>query len=182
MQMSTDELRQGTLKLPPVLFASSGALRSFQRRCDEVTRLLLSQVESSLGISLADRHTVEEPSESGLKLIYEPSLDRVTDVGENKHCDSGTWTMLFYDAMGVQVYLGPDKEGEKLDEWRFLPPPPKGCVLVHPGSSLERLTGRKVKSPLHRVTQPSNGAEERYFLCYFLRPEHKLAEEWAAKA
>lgn len=146
-----------------------------------MARFLLSQLESSLGIPLANRHSADETSESGLKLIFEPSLDNVSDVGENKHCDSGTWTMLFYDTLGMHIYLEADKEGSQADRWVFLPPPPEGCVLVHPGSSLERLTGGKVRSPLHRVTQPEDGAEERYFLCYFLRPEHKLAEEWAAK-
>ena len=66
-------------------------------------------------------------------------------------------------------------------EWVFVPPPPEGCALVHGASSLARLSLGRLRSPLHRVTQPADGAGKRYFLSYFLRPEHRVRETWAAK-
>lgn len=179
IQISTYELLHDQVKSPPVLNPTIQEVFRFQNQCDVVARLLLGHIESSLGFPLGRRHSPDETSESGLKLIYEPCLDKASDVIENKHRDSGTLTMLFYDTVGVQIYLGPDKEGSNADLWIFLPPPPEGHVLVHSGSSLERLTEGKVKAPLHRVTQGEDGAKDRYFLSYFLRPEHKLAEQWA---
>lgn len=169
--MPTDELRHGKLQLPQGLKHAEGDLTIFQFQCDAVTRMLLAQVEESLGIHLQEHHLEMAASETAFKLVSEPTIDFVSDVVENMHCDSGTWTMLFYDSWGVQMFLG-DKAGptDNPAEWAFLPPPPKGCVLVHGGNSLERMTAAKVRSPLHRVTQPSDGAAERHFLCYLLRP------------
>lgn len=172
--MSTDEMRRACLQLPASVAKQAELVNEFHSHCYAAARVLLTRLADSLGLSLLENHREDQPSESGLKLIAEPSVPRAADVVENKHRDSGTLTMLFYDEPSLQVCLSSDDEDEQRQEWMFVPPPPQGCALVHGANSLGRLSGGKLRSPLHRVSQPSDGAGKRYFLSYFLRPEHAL--------
>ena len=97
----------------------------------------------------------------------------MAEVGENKHTDSGTFTLLFYERLGLHVYL------PKEDRWEYAPVPAPGCALVTVADSLQRLSGRQFHSPLHRVTQPRDGAHKRFYLSYFLRPSHATKAAWA---
>lgn len=178
--MSSDELRDGRLELPTPLEKQAGALGEFQTTCHEATLAVLSRLADGLKLpELHERHEAARASESGLKLIAEPSIACAGDVLENKHRDSGTLTLLFYEAWGIQVCVeGADEEAE--ESWVFVPPPPAGCALLHGAQSLARLSGGRLRSPLHRVAQPADGAAKRYFLSYFLRPERGLQEAWEA--
>ncbi|PFH61438.1 hypothetical protein XA68_17342 [Ophiocordyceps unilateralis] len=169
-EMSTDEMRQGTLHLPAIMSEQENAVNKFHDRCHSASLVVLERLADAVGLPLGQHHRVEETSESGLKLISEPTVERAADVVENKHCDSGTLTMLFYDDWGLHVCLSVERQ-----QWTFVPPPPEGCVLVHGASTLSRLTGGKLSAPLHRVTQPFDGTAKRFFLSYFLRPEHGLS-------
>ena len=174
-------MRAGDLKLPATLGAHTALLTRFQSSCHVATKAVLSQLSDTLNLpQLMDHHRDDKPSESGLKLIAEPTIPRAAEVIENKHRDSGSLTMLFYDEWSLQVCLTDDDDGQ--GNWTFVPPPPEGCALVHGASALTRLSGGRLRSPLHRVTQPSDGAGKRFFLSYFLRPEHRLSEEWAGVA
>lgn len=175
-------MRSGTLQLPASMAKQAQLLNSFHSHCHDAAHVVLAQLATALNLPLQERHRADQLSESGLKLIFEPSVPRAADVVENKHRDSGTLTLLFYDTWSLHVCLsGNDDNGEQ-QEWVFVPPPPEGCALVHGASSLRRLSAGRLRAPLHRVTQPSDGAGKRYFLSYFLRPENRLLDEWAAAA
>jgi isopenicillin N synthase-like dioxygenase len=180
--MSRDELRDGQPVLTAPWAKQMELVKSFNGHCDEATRVVLSRLASALDMgSLEDRHALTEPSETGLKLIFEPAVPFAADVLENKHRDSGTLTMLFYDSWSMHICHSGDHDDMDDDgqrQWVFVPPPPEGCALVHGASSLTRLSGGRLRAPLHRVTQPADGARKRYFLSYFLRPDHRLREEW----
>lgn len=90
-------------------------------------------------------HRKGESSDSGLKLIYEPSLSKLANVSDNKHTNSGTLTTLFTDQWGLHSYL------HEAERWAFAAPIP-GCGLVNVVDSLQRLLGNKPHSPLHCVT------------------------------
>lgn len=182
-QMSTDEMRQGNLQLPGPLAKQAQVVNDFHSTCSDAAHVLLYQLADALGLPLQDHHRLHQPSESGLKLIAEPSVPLAANVIENKHHDSGTLTMLFYDTWSLHVCL-PRKTGQDTEEqeWVFVPPPVEGVALVHGAKSLARLSNGRFQAPLHRVTQPSDGAGKRYFLSYFLRPEDRLRDEWAVAA
>ncbi|RDA94420.1 hypothetical protein CP533_2287 [Ophiocordyceps camponoti-saundersi (nom. inval.)] len=174
-EMSTDEMRQGTLHLPAAISEQEAAVNSFHERCHSATMVVLERLADALSMPLTQHHDgdAEQTSESGLKLIAEPAVARAADVVENKHRDSGTLTMLFYDAWSLHICLS--GEGEETQRWTFVPPPPDGCALVHGASTLCRMTDGKLCAPLHRVTQPGDGAAKRFFLSYFLRPDHRMS-------
>ena len=138
---------------------------------------MLSRLSDALQLERSERfenhHRGGHASNSGLKLIYEPSLDKLASVGDNTHTDSGTFTFLFYDQWGLHVQL------PEARNWAFAAPVP-GCALINVANSLERLSGKKLHSPVHRVTQPVDGFAKRYYISYFLRPERALQERWAA--
>jgi isopenicillin N synthase-like dioxygenase len=142
----------------------------FSTGCDEACLTLLN----SLSVEFAKHHRINQPSDTGLKLVLHPSSAKLSDVRESLHTDSGTLTLLFYKDWSIHAFL-PDA-----NIWAFVAPPPEGCALIHVANSLERLSGGKLHSPKHRVTQISDGAKNRYYLSYFLRPENSLVEEWDA--
>lgn len=169
-KFADDELFRGDLRLPSILQDESDRVRQFNKLCHAAAMSILSSLSDSLGLEGDGRfeayHQTTDSSDTGLKLIYEPSIDKATDVVENKHTDSGSLTLLFYEQLGLHVYL-PEQ-----DRWDFAAVPKPGCALVTVADSLRRLSDLKFHSPLHRVTQPRDGAVKRYFLSYFLRPSH----------
>jgi isopenicillin N synthase-like dioxygenase len=176
--MAFDELvvNGGSLKLPSVLQDIQATLAQFSSLCHAACLAVLNGLSKSLHAQgperLESHHRHGHPSDSGLKLIYEPSLARVADVKENRHTDSGTLTMLFYEEWGLHVNF------KGSDEWAFASANP-GSVLVNVADSLQRLSGGSFHSPTHRVTQPGDGFSKRYYLSYFLRPEQELKDAWA---
>ena len=176
-KMAFDELvNGGSLKLPGVLQDSQASFAQFSNLCHLACLTMLNGLSESLRAQGTERleihHRPGHPSDSGLKLIYEPSLARVADVKENRHTDSGTLTMLFYEEWGLHV------NAKGTDEWAFAPIN-QGSVLVNVADSLQRLSSGAFHSPTHRVTQPGDGFSKRYYLSYFLRPEDELKETWA---
>ena len=176
-KFADDELFRGDPKLPPILHDQSNLIRQFNKICHTAATSMLSSLSDSLGLEGNGRfethHRTTDSSDTGLKLIYEPSLAKAADVVENKHTDSGTFTLLFYERLGLHVYL-PEE-----DRWEFAPVPKPGCALVTVADSLQRLSDSLFHSPLHRVTQPMDGAAKRYYLSYFLRPSHATKAAWA---
>lgn len=175
-KFADDELFRGDARLPPILQAESGLVRDFNGLCHAAAMSLVSSLSDSLGLKgdgrLELHHLQRDSSDTGLKLICEPSLAAAAAVVENKHTDSGTLTMLFYERPGLHVYL------PKQDVWDFVAVPDPGCAFVTVADSLQRLSGGRFHSPLHRVTQPTDGAEKRYFLSYFLRPSNSTKAGW----
>lgn len=171
LQMSSDEMHHEEQALPPSMAETTAAINKFHSHCREVALTLLDRIADECRNPLKELHGPEMSSESGLKLISEPAIPHAIDVYENKHRDSGTLTLLFYDSWSLHI-----RRNEQPEEWAFIPPPPPGCVLVHGASTLDRLSDGRFPAPLHRVTQPQDGAAKRYFLSYFLRPgERKTA-------
>lgn len=164
-------LNGSSLSKMPQLFKNDWAkISDFIAGCDEACLTLLN----SLSEDFLLHHRADQPSDTGLKFVLHPSQARLSDVGESLHTDSGTLTLLFYKDWSLHAFL-PDA-----DIWGFIPPPPEGCTLVNVANTLERLSEGKLHSPKHRVTQPFDGAKNRYFLSYFLRPENELVEKWNA--
>lgn len=122
---------------------------------------------------LLGQHRAGQASETGLKFISEPALEKVGDVGDYRHTDAGTLTMLFYEAWGLQVLA------RESGIWAFIPPK-EGCVVVNVADSLAKLSEGRFHSPVHRITQPLDGRAERYYLSYFLRPELAAKELMAS--
>jgi len=176
-EMARDEMSQSTFKLPGVLGENASVLKRFSENCDAACYTMLSSLSDALQLQGSRRfeesHRRAETSDSGLKLIYEPSLEKLADVGENLHTDSGTFTLLFYDLWGLHAEVQDAKH-----QWAFIAPK-DGCALINVADSLHKLSGDRLHSPRHRVTQPGDGFAKRYYLSYFLRPEHAVKERWS---
>ncbi|KAM4062689.1 hypothetical protein HRG_007514 [Hirsutella rhossiliensis] len=103
--MSTDEMRRGTLTFPALMEEQAQLVNNFHSGCHDAAHVLLARLADALSLPLQEKHRSDQSSESGLKLIAEPTVPLATNVLENKHRDSGTLTMLFYDRWGVQVQV-----------------------------------------------------------------------------
>ena len=174
--VSDDETRQDTLVLPSILRSHRQLLQNFAHNGRTISKTLLSHLSETLnsgstaaagGRRLEDHHRDDQPSDSGLKLYYEPAKSKLADVKDNEHIDSGTLTLFFYKQWNIQLLLPGTRQ------WAFVEPKP-GHVLVNVADTLQALTGKALHSGLHRVTQPHDGFEKRYFVAYFMRPEHAV--------
>jgi isopenicillin N synthase-like dioxygenase len=167
-QIARDEIRLGTLALPPVFEDNLDLLSRVSSVGYAVTRTILTSISSALKLSpatlLENHHRDDEPSNTGLKLYYEPAKERVAEVAENWHTDGGTLTLLFCDQWGLYMEEPASKKGG------FILPVP-GCAIVNVADSLQRLSGGRLHSCRHQVIQPVDGFQKRYFVVYFLRPE-----------
>ncbi|OAL26811.1 hypothetical protein AYO20_09953 [Fonsecaea nubica] len=176
-EMAYDEVTQKTCPLPELTGEDDGLVDSFSRLCHSTCLVVLSCFSDVLGLlddqRFESNHRQGETSDSGLKLISEPTLDKLSQVGDNVHTDSGTLTMLFYDQWGLEA------EQPGGGDWTF-PAPMPDCALFNVADSLQRLSQHQLRSPRHRVTQVGDGAADRYYISYFLRPEHALRERWMA--
>lgn len=177
--MAYEELVQRALKLPDPLGTQAELLKHFSVLCLSACQTMLACVSDALELNNAARfeqhHRTSERSDSSLKLVYEPTLTKLADVSDNLHTDSGTFTLLFCEQWGIHAELA------GANKWAFTAPMP-GCALINVADSLQRLSGGKLHSPKHRVTQPTDGFEKRYFIVFYLRPEHAITEAWAKES
>jgi isopenicillin N synthase-like dioxygenase len=156
-------------QLPQLFRDEWQKITEFNAGCDEVCLTLLN----SLSADFADHHRTDRPSNTGLKLVLHPSSAKLSDVGDNLHTDGGTLTLLFYKDWSIQAFL-PDS-----NMWGFTPPMEE-FPLINIADSLQRLSGEKFHSPKHRVTQLSDGAKDRHYISYFLRPENVTEDHVSA--
>lgn len=156
------------LVLPSALTRRLELLKRFSSDCNSVVQTMLSTLSDALELGDTSRfensHRDGEPSDSGLNIIYGPSKEKMANAPETKHTDSGTLTLFFSESWGSQVEM-PDTK-----QWAFVEPR-TGHAIVNVANWLQSASGNRLHSCLHRVTQPADGAEKRYFISYFLRPE-----------
>ena len=161
-------MTQGTLTLSPALREKAELLDRFSTFCQSACQTMLSclsdalQRESSGRLESLNRDG--KPSDTGLILISEPTKKKLADCADNTHTDGGTLTLVFSDAWGTMI------EDPESKAWGFIEPKP-GCAVVNVADSLQALSGGSLHSCRHRVTQPSDGYQQRLFVAYFLRPE-----------
>ncbi|KAJ5133289.1 hypothetical protein N7526_004654 [Penicillium atrosanguineum] len=170
-KFADDEPLRDDSRLLPILQGESDLVRQFNKLCHAAALNMLSSLSDSLRLESDKRfeahYRTTDSSDTGLKLIYEPSLVKIADVVKNKHTGSGAFNLLFHEQVGLHVYL-PEQ-----NRWEFSAIPAPGCTLVTAADFLQRLSASQFYLlPLHRVPQPRDGAGKRYFLSYFLRPSH----------
>jgi isopenicillin N synthase-like dioxygenase len=159
---------QKQLTLPRVLNDQAKLLERFSSASYVAVYTMLCCLSD--GLNLADdkrfenAHQDGKPSGTGLKLVYEPWKSKLKDVVDNKHTDTGTLTIVFCEQWGIEIEMPETKE------WAFVAPR-EGHALINVADSLQALSGKKLYSCLHRVTQPADGFRRRYYIVYFLRPE-----------
>ncbi|KAJ5466323.1 hypothetical protein N7530_010110 [Penicillium desertorum] len=164
-EITRDEQNRTTLPSP---FAEhAGATLDLLNICDTIVRTLLRSISDSLGLdesaSLQNAHRPDGKSDSGLKFVSGPTKASTADVPDTTHTDGGSITLLWCEKWASQM------QTKETKEWLWIDPKPN-CVLVNIADYLQSQTG--LHSPVHRVSQPSDGVEDRYFVSYFLRPNH----------
>lgn len=159
---------QGKLVLSKPFSDHTTLLEQFSSLCHSVNWTLLSCLSDALKLDDASRfenyHSDGKPSDTSVKLIYEPTRSKLADNPDTTHTDSGTLTQLFCDEWGVML------ERPETKSWAYIEPKP-GCALVNVADSLQSLSGNKLHSCRHRVAQLGDGFRKRYFVSVFLRPE-----------
>lgn len=137
--------------------------------CDTITRVVLRSLSASLGpnelSALENAHRPDGRSDSGLKFVSGPTKACIADVPDTTHTDGGSVTLLWCEKWASQM------QTKETKEWLWIDPKPD-CVLVNVANYLQSQSGDRLHSPVHKVSQPVDGEEDRYFVSYFLRPNH----------
>jgi isopenicillin N synthase-like dioxygenase len=156
---------------PDLLAKHNDSLAFFVEKCHWLGTILLERFSAVLchrhAVSLQQNHRYGKPSTSALGLLKYPATaaSAIDKLGQIAHTDVGSITVLFAQLGGLQVL------GNK-GEWEFVQPKP-GHAVINIGDSLRFLTGKRLRSSLHRVVpHPDASHRPRYSLAYFMRPEY----------
>jgi len=129
----------------------------------KMSRRLLSFMAHVLGqdADLFEAH-LTNPVATHRLLHYWPTEDFNTQIGVGEHTDYGLLTILKQDSVGgLQVLNAKDST------WVHATPI-EGAFVVNLGDMLQRWTGNRFKSTVHRVVNTSN--TDRYSVPFFLEP------------
>ncbi|KAM8893215.1 uncharacterized protein AB9W97_012842 [Spinachia spinachia] len=146
---------------------------SFYRRCSRLSVQVLRAMACGLGLDpqvflSAHRWIGAEGNNTTLRSLYYPPVDR-DKVKEGQlrcaeHSDYGSITLLFGSSGGLQVRR---RSGEFTDV-----PCVPGAVLVNVADLMQRWTGDRLVSVVHRVTLPPAGdSSTRQSLAFFVQPD-----------
>ncbi|KAJ5920247.1 hypothetical protein N7516_011105 [Penicillium verrucosum] len=160
---------QNRMTLPSPFAEHAEEILDLSNICDTIVRTLLRSISDSLGLgepsSLETAHRPDVKSDSGIKFVSGPTKASLSDVPDTTHTDSGSITLLWCEKWASQMRTKETKE------WLWIDPKPNR-VLVNLANYLQDQTGGRLHSPVHRVSQPLGGVEDRYFVSYFFRPNH----------
>ncbi|CAN9255024.1 unnamed protein product [Alternaria alternata] len=133
---------------PELLAQYRELLSLFVGNCHWVGKILLeyfSGARDQQAVPLLDNHRYGKLSTSALGLLKYPANAASTgdQLGQIAHTDVGSITVLYAQLGGLQVL---DSQGS----WKFVQPK-AGHAVVNIGDSLRFLTGKMLRSSLHRV-------------------------------
>ncbi|EMD94524.1 hypothetical protein COCC4DRAFT_148663 [Bipolaris maydis ATCC 48331] len=156
---------KGRWGLPPVVTSHQRIFDDFSAASHYILKNLLDCISSGLGLkdeeSLHNYHRDDEPSKSTLYFLHYPAATiSQAGVGQNMHTDIGSLTLLFAPQWGLQA-LSPDS-----GDWEWVEPKP-GHAIINVGDTLRFLSGRRLRSALHRAVQIEG--VDRSSISYFLR-------------
>ncbi|KAJ5600822.1 hypothetical protein N7450_001889 [Penicillium hetheringtonii] len=158
----------GRWALPSVVQDNLLLFDQFTAMCHFISKLLLDCLSDELGLKgearLETHHRDDCRSKSTLYFLhYPPTILDPSKVGQNMHTDIGTFTILHAPQWGLQVF-SPEEA-----VWKYVEPRP-GHAIINVGDTLRFLSGKRLRSALHRVLPAGQvQAEDRYSISYFLR-------------
>ncbi|KAI9791593.1 MAG: hypothetical protein M1816_003679 [Peltula sp. TS41687] len=166
-EIARDEIVQKQPALDGLLGDRAELLERFSTQCDTALRTMLSCLSDALGLDENDRfensHRADQPSDCSLMMFNGPSKSKMADAPDNQHTDTGSLTLFYCDKWGVQLQL------PETGQWVFVEPK-SDQVLINVGDRLQSRSGGRLHSCKHRVTQPVDGFQRRFFVLYYLRP------------
>ena len=156
--------------LPPFWHSRTQNVEAFKQKCHDLVVKLLECFAIALQLPdrkyFANAHTAEKGNGNSLRMLMYPArAEKVddADVGSrmNMHTDSGSVTLLFQRAAGLEVMSPSGTEWVKA-------PHIENCILINLGDALSFWSGSQLKATLHRVT--FDGVpfdQERQSMAYF---------------
>jgi isopenicillin N synthase-like dioxygenase len=151
-------------------------LQSYATRCRAVIDLLLSHLETHLGLppaSLLNLHRIDHRSGDHIRFTQNPPQAYDESRAERgEHTDFGSITILFNWLGGLQIRTQPDGG---VGEWVYVKPVPGSCI-VNLGDAMVKFTGGILRSNIHRVVPPpgQQSGLTRNSLVFFSRPEDEV--------
>ena len=158
----------GRWALPSVVQDNLTLFDGFSASCHFIVKLLLDRLSDGLNLQGDERLETHHRDDAFCKstlyfLHYPPGTENLNEVGQNMHTDIGSLTLLFAPQWGLQVVTS------TTGAWEYVEPRP-GHAIINVADTLRFLSGKRLRSALHRVL-PLGGVqqEDRYSISYFLR-------------
>ena len=154
-------------QLPPFWLAHAARIESFKRHCHHLVLQLLNCFALALDLPdpdyFASAHSASVGKGNSLRMLMYPARTTSPDASITRmqpHTDSGSVTLLFQQAPGLEV-LSPQ------DEW--VPAPCiDDTILVNIGDTMSFWSGGQLKATKHRVTfEGLPHDRERQSMAYF---------------
>ncbi|KAK6511611.1 hypothetical protein TWF481_000526 [Arthrobotrys musiformis] len=172
LEILRDDVINDEVPIPSIVRSDSGTVERFISFSHEMVHVILDQLSKSLWPNsdsrLKESHCPTKRNNSSLKVYRGPTLERLADVGDNTHTDGGSLTLLYTDKWGTQIELPWNKK------WAWVEAKP-GHAIVTVGDTLQTLSGGRLYSCRHRVSQPVDGFGERWAITYFFRPDNDVS-------
>lgn len=157
------EISDTSLAFPDLMGSYDALMKRCALKCDEITKILLNSLLRSLGKPELESIMTANPGDSGLKLLDVPTSERRQDAPDTTHTDSGILTLLWCPQLYNQIQDPATKEWQWVEQ-------KEGLAIANVADTLQAHTDGKLHSCVHRIWQPGDGAGERLFLSYYLRP------------
>ncbi|KAK2079184.1 hypothetical protein QBZ16_002875 [Prototheca wickerhamii] len=143
---------------------------AYYQALTELNRRTLPVLALSLGLERRHFDPLFERAIASLRPLHYSAEAAAPEQGQfsaGAHCDYGCLTFLLTDGTpGLQVYLG--------DKWHDVPYIP-GTLVINLGDMLERWTGGRYRSTMHRVVNTSG--RERFSAAFFVEPNFETVVE-----
>ncbi|CAN8096149.1 unnamed protein product [Discula destructiva] len=176
LRVSRDHLALDDPNLPLIVSspADIATISNFVASANIATKTILASLSTAMNLPKDARfetlHRNEHKSNSTLALLHYPPIHDAAasrDVGHQVHTDIGSLTLLFCDEWGLQA-----QAPGAGSSFAYIEPRP-GLAVVNVGDSLRFASGHRLNSCVHQVVPVPGQAEDRYSICYFLRPENE---------
>ncbi|KAF8857813.1 Clavaminate synthase-like protein [Acephala macrosclerotiorum] len=162
-----NESQIGYIAAPPFWRNKAQKIEAFKHECHALVLKLLVCFGIAMNLPdcefFAKAHKENTGKGNSLRMLMYPARsEKPQDVGSRmaQHTDSGSVTLLFQQAAGLEV-LAPSGEWARA-------PCEKGCILINLGDALSFWSGNQLKATLHRVTFDGLPHDkERQSMAYF---------------
>jgi isopenicillin N synthase-like dioxygenase len=161
----------GPNQWPRTLPSLRSAMQDYFDAMEKLVTPLMHGLSMALGHKLDLFDTFHRNPMSVLKLNHYPPqtiLDETEIIGVGGHCDGGTFTILWQDALGgLEVR-------NKRGDWVGVPPI-AGTFVINIANLLQRWTNGRFSSTEHRVI--NRYGKDRYSIAFFVYPSHSTVVE-----
>ena len=148
LDLSPERLSDISRNDPDLDLLKTGSLKDVLDYWELLTQTVAPKVGQAVAEAIGSEDVVKDASYNYRMIDYYPrnfkDIESIVAPRCGEHRDFGSWTLVFPDANGLQVYVN--------DEWMELPHIEEGCAILLFGWCTQIRSNGRIPALLHRVT------------------------------